>query len=178
MTSYIFHPLTDETPSATGENRVESITAQGTFGLYGEAGFSPHYVPTRFRVGKERNLDRSESFCGGEDVEDLGSKNRELHISGWLRESEISAFDDLLDSDATHDIVTPGGGWDGEVRVLDGEYEGPRSFDPFSRELLFKYSMNVLSTGRDESSSGGYGNGIVQEGTDEDDPYGVERLGF
>lgn len=147
----------------TGENSSNNGT-QTRFGLFGDPGFAPHFVPTRFSVVKERNLDRSKSFCGGEDVSDLGSKNKDIHISGWIRHSEIRSFNGILDSSDTHDLITPG--WTGQVRVKAGEYEGPQSLDPHSGESLYKYSMDVVSTGVDESES------------DDSEPEPVDEFGI
>ncbi|OYR54914.1 hypothetical protein DJ70_12860 [Halorubrum halodurans] len=46
------------------------------------------------------------------------------------------------------DLVSPG--WSGEVRVMDGEFEGPNGIDPVSRQNLFQFTLNLVSTGRDE----------------------------
>ncbi|UBF22609.1 hypothetical protein HRTV-25_gp28 [Halorubrum tailed virus 25] len=128
----------------------DTASHQSMFAIYGLDDFAPRYVPNRFSFSKERNLDRSENFCGGEDVEDLGSKNREVHISGRIRHRELTAFHNLLDTDVPVDMISPG--WSGEVRVLDGEFDGPRGRDPATNEYLYQYSLNVVSTGRDEST--------------------------
>ncbi|QRV15020.1 hypothetical protein JMJ58_19250 [Haloterrigena salifodinae] len=111
--------------------------------------FAPTYVPTRISVSKERNLNREDNFCGTEDVSDLGSKNRVVHISGVVRETELQSFGNLLNANYPLRLIAPG--WSGEIRVKDGEYEGPRAFDPRNREPLYKYSLNVLSTGKNEA---------------------------
>ena len=124
---------------------------QDMFAIYGNADFAPYYVPRRFSFSKERNLDRTENFCGNEDVSDLGAKNREMHVSGLIRETELPAFNNLLDTSDPVEMVSPG--WSGEVRVMDGEFEGPRSTDPATKQYLYQYSINLVSTGRDEMGS-------------------------
>lgn len=121
---------------------------QSAFEISGQVTFAPTYVPNRFRVKKSRNLDRQENFCGREDVSDLGAKNRELHISGYMREPEIDAFDDVVDASEPFNLVTPG--WVGEIRIGDGEYEGPNKIDPRTGDSLYKYTLDVVSTGKDE----------------------------
>jgi hypothetical protein len=133
------------------------------FGLYGEVSFSPFYVPSRMTLGKERRVDRTENFCGGEDVSDMGAKNREFHISGVLREKEIDAFNDLLDAGSEFEMVAPA--WSGEVMLEDGEVEGPKATDPQTGQWLYQYSMNVVSTGRDEAHSGHGNHGLIDDGT-------------
>lgn len=130
----------------------DTAFSQSMFAIYGLDDFAPRYVPNRFSVSKERNLDRSENFCGGEDVEDLGSKNREFHISGRILQRELVAFNNVLDTNEPFDMISPG--WSGEIRVIDGEFDGPRGHDPATNEFLYQYSLNVVSTGVDESTYG------------------------
>lgn len=110
--------------------------------------FVTEWVPTRFVWTKERNLDREENFCGHESVSDLGSKNREIRITGPMKESLIRVFNDVLDSDEPFVLVSPA--WDGEVRVRNGEIEGPTLSDPHSDEDIYKYVLNLVSTGKNE----------------------------
>jgi len=138
------------------------MSEQDTFLIDGGVTFGPAYIPTRFSIKKDRNLNREDNFCGNEDISDLGSKNREIHISGPLREDEIGAFGDLLDHNDPLGIVTPG--WGGEIRIKGGEYEGPRSIDPRSGQALYKFTLDVVSTGRDEAQGHGHENGIVDDG--------------
>ena len=121
---------------------------QTGFLILGPVTFGPYYSPGRISVTKSRNLNRQKNFCGGEDVTDLGSKNREIHVAGFLLETELDAFGSLLDNDEELDLTTPG--WSGEVMVKEGEYEGPVAMDNRTREQLYKYSLDVVSTGRDE----------------------------
>lgn len=124
-------------------------TVQSVFVLYGSATFEPFYAPDRMSVSKERDLNRQGNFCGGEDVTDMGSKNRALHVSGKFLESELSRFEVLLDNTEPLTVATPG--WEGEVMVEAGEYEGPLGVDPRKREHFFKYSLDLVSTGESES---------------------------
>lgn len=135
-----------------GRARTQNPTdpsKQSVFLLYGSATFEPFYAPARISISKERDLNRQGNFCGGEDVTDMGSKNRALHVSGKFLESELSRFEVLLDHSEALDVATPG--WGGEVMVEAGEYEGPLGVDPRTREHFFKYSLDIISTGTDES---------------------------
>lgn len=123
---------------------------QTEFAIYGPTSFTPHYIPRRFSFSKNREINRTENFCGGEDIEDLGSKNREIHISGLIRRSEVGAFNNLMDGSEPLDLISPG--WSGEVRVVDGEYEGPKSTDPMNGENLYQFTLNLVSTGKDEAN--------------------------
>lgn len=130
----------------------------GNNGIY----FAPFFSPSRVSNSKERNLHWDENFCGGEDVTDTGSKNRDIHIAGLIKESEIASFDRIVESNDPHVLVVDG--WEGEVRVKSGEWEGPVAFEPQSQERLFQYSFDFVSTGRDEAGDG-YEDGIVNDGS-------------
>jgi hypothetical protein len=132
-----------------GETPVIEPTKQSAFLLTGDVVFGPFYAPKRISVTKDRDLNRQENFCGGEDVTDLGSKNRELHFAGKLLGNELLAFEALLDNDEPLDLTTPG--WGGQIMVSGGEYEGPEGVDPRTGANFFTYSLDVVSTGRDES---------------------------
>ena len=123
--------------------------------------FAPFFAPTRISNQKERNLNREKNFCGGEDVTDLGAKNRDIHVSGVIRQSEIASFDIIVEESGVLDLVTDG--WSGEVRVAGGEWEGPVALDPQSREKLYKYSFDFVSTGFNEGGET-YENGIISDG--------------
>jgi hypothetical protein len=158
----------DETVSRILDGNDESRSStnspgQSAFLLTGDVTFGPFYSPKRISVKKDRELNRQENFCGGEDVTDLGSKNREMHISGRFLESELAAFEALLDNTEPLDLTTPG--WTGQIMVSGGEYEGPLGRDGRTRQFFFGYSIDVVSTGRDEEDGDAhYSNGTL-------DPY-------
>jgi len=151
-------PLGDGSTGTGGGRGISS--SQNVFALYGPAGIAPFYVPQRFEMGKERNLDKEEQFCDGEDVTDMGGKNREIHVSGILLDSETDAFNDLLDSGEKHELIMPA--WSGEVLVEDGNVDGPRGTDSTTREWLYRFTLNLVSTGLDET--GPSDDGIINDG--------------
>ena len=159
MVNFLHFSQTDQ----SNVSRSGSVGYQSTFLLVGSPTFGPFYVPTRFVVNKERELNEEGTFCGGENVEDTGSKNREIHISGPVLEREKDTFHDVLDANTVFDLVSPV--WSGEVRIKDGELEGPTSYDPRHGEQLFKFTLNVISTGTDEAD-GKPGDGIISDGSD------------
>ena len=126
----------------------------GRFSLRGDGRvFAPSIYPLDVVVSKERTKARNENLCEGETIDDTGSKNREILVTGLILRSELQAFDDLLDDGSAFDMLADE--WVGEVEILDGEYRA-HSLD------MYKYKMNLISTGRDES---GYtGNGIISTG--------------
>lgn len=120
--------------------------------------FGPKYFPDRIQVKRERNLNRKQNFCKGEDVTDNGAKNRDIHIKGRLVGDELEEFDELLEHDDELEMTSAT--WSGEVRLAQGEYEGPTGMDGESGDLIWEYRLDLVSTGaeyRDSSS----GNGII-----------------
>lgn len=134
-------------------------TAGASFLLTGPATLAPYYIPERISIDKERKLDKSDNFCGGQDITDTGSKNRVLHISGKLRANEVSAFNSVLNKNDPFDVVTPA--WSGEVRVEAGELEGPIGIDPMNQMMMYKYSLDIVSTGVDEGGGQVPKHGII-----------------
>lgn len=136
------------------------------FLLDGPVQFAPTYYPETIRVTKERNLNRSENFCRGEDVSDTGSKNRDIHVTGiMVGEEEKQAFNDLLDSGRTFDMSSTT--WSGEVYVSTGDYEGPTGYDARAGAQQYQYTVDLVSTAAqlrgDDSESG-----IIESPTDAD----------
>lgn len=119
------------------------------FAITGETQFTPRFFPETIRVTKERRLDRKQGVCEDEVVSDNGSKNRDIHISGRLRgEAEKQALDALGDSSDVLTVTSTT--WSGDVRIANIEYEGPVGWHPPTGELDWSYTLDVVSTGRDE----------------------------
>lgn len=123
--------------------------------------FRPRFFPDTIRVTKPRNLDRDKNFCKGEDVTDNGSKNRDIHLTGRMLGSEMNSFDNLVES--SNALTMTSASWSGEIRVAEGEHEGPNGYHPPSGDMFWKYTLDLVSTGRDERD-GGVGNGIIDDG--------------
>lgn len=127
--------------------------------------FTPFIFPERIQVTKERNLDRKQDYCAGEDVTDNGSKNRDIHITGRITNDELTSLNHLGDSDNTHTMVSAT--WSGEVRVKSVEFEGPVGWYPPANSMLWKYRVDLVSTGKDERDKAQeIEDGIISEGDD------------
>lgn len=127
---------------------------KGKFSLRGETRvFAPSMYPGDVVVSKERNKARNDNLCEGETIDDTGSKNREILVTGRILRSELRAFDELLDDGTQFDMLADE--WIGEVEVLDGEYRS-HGLD------MYRYKLNLVSTGQDEA--GGSGPGILSAG--------------
>jgi hypothetical protein len=113
--------------------------------------FTPEYYPDDFTQMKKTELSRYGGNCGGESVSVKAIKNREFHATGVLLEGEINVFQGLLDHQLEVDLLsplTPSGGM--ECYVKKGELGGQTGWDPHSRQWMFKYTLDLVSTGRDE----------------------------
>lgn len=116
--------------------------------------FAPLIYPEKVVVRKERRKSRQPGYCEGEDVADIGSKNREIDVNGVIMDYEKGAVDALLDESGDLDLVADE--WSGKVQVLDGEYERI-AYETFS------YRLKLLSTGLDEEG-GSRNSGILDAG--------------
>jgi len=132
------------------------------FVLIGDVTFGPRFFPDRIQVTKDRELDRTSNFCNGEDVSNKGAKNREIHVNGRLIGIERRALDRVADARGTFTMSSTT--WSGEVRVSTVEYEGPKGYHPPSDSLLWEYTIDLVSTGRDEVA-GTTGNGVISDGS-------------
>lgn len=119
------------------------------------AAFTPSFFPETLRERKARELDRQRGFCGGENVSDTGSKNTEFHIQGKLV-GETEKF--LCRAVAAHGqaVEMVSTLWTGEVYMKEMEMEGPVGWYPPRGGFIYEYTIDVVSSGRDEPSEGRY----------------------
>ena len=122
--------------------------------------FTPIYYPGTFRIGKNRELNRDARQCGGENISVKTIKNREAHVKGKILATEVPVFNKVMDYEGTLDLIspkTPAGGLECKIHKAElGELAG---WDPIEKEWRFEYSLDLISTGRDEHTEGD--NGIV-----------------
>lgn len=149
--------------SITIQKGSASVGSDIPFVLSGNATFAPRYLPDTFRRTKSRNLDRKENFCGGENVSDRGSENWEFHVSGPVLTIGVQFFDRIVEGGG--DLLLTSLSWSGEVKVEEAELEGPMSWDPAAQQFLWRYTLDLVSTGKDESGNENQ-TGIIDEGTE------------
>jgi hypothetical protein len=117
--------------------------------------FAPEFYPESFTQMKKKKLTRYGGNCGGESVSIKSIKNREFHVTGVLLQGEISLFQGLLDYGGKVDVLsplTPSGGM--ECYIKKGELGKQKGFDPHTRQWMFEFTMDLVSTGRDEHDTG------------------------
>ncbi|MFC6953785.1 hypothetical protein [Halorubellus litoreus] len=157
----------------TGPVSTPAGASSGTLGkteiefeLLGEnQWFAPFYPPMEPEVEKERNLSKSDSICEGQDVDDIGAKNRTITLDGYLHQYEVDNFNRLLDYGKELDMIWMS--WSGEVLVETGSVRGPVAISSETGDWLYRYTLSLVSTGTDE-----YGipdDGIVSRGDAADD---------
>jgi hypothetical protein len=115
--------------------------------------FEPQYYPERVKPSKARNLEREPNLCDGEEVTDIGGKNADLHVRGYLLDFEKSTFWDVLDHGEKFEFVSMP--WSGFVYVKSGKLEGPKGLDNQHRDWVYEYTMKLVSAGEDNSSTSG-----------------------
>ncbi|WP_372611607.1 hypothetical protein [Halomonas sp.] len=130
---------------------IEWDAGKGVAGVYS---FDPQYYPERFPQTKNKELTRNGNQCGGEDISIKAVKNVEFHIAGRALATEIPALKRLQDHTGVVDVyspISPTGGV--EAYLTNVEIDAtPNGFDPMFREWQFSYTIDLVSTGRDEYS--------------------------
>jgi hypothetical protein len=124
--------------------------------------FAPEFYPDDFSQMKKKKLSRYGGNCGGESVSIKSIKNREFHATGIVLREEIGIFNYLIDYDGKVDLIsplTPAGGM--ECFIKKGEISSQKGWDPHTRQRMFEYTLDLVSTGRDEYGTGR--NAIVTE---------------
>lgn len=117
--------------------------------------FRPVYYPDRVSVSKARNLNTEDSMCEGQYVTDSGGENRKIHVKGVVLQKNIPSFDALVDLGEPVDLLCEQGEW--EVYVEDSKLEGPRAWDGAEKSWWFDYTLDLVSSGRDENLREGFG---------------------
>lgn len=153
----------NQSPSDTGP--VSSEAGRGTpFVLQNNEQnitFAPRYFPETFRRVKERDLNRKDQFCEGENVTDQGGKNWNIHVVGRVLTQELSVYDRVAEEGK--ELLLTSLSWSGEVLVDTCELEGPVAWDPQQNQYQWRYTADLVSTGRDELGSN-FENGIISDG--------------
>ena len=123
-------------------------------------GFTPIMYPEKFTQMKERELDEYGGKCGSQNVRVKEIKNRKVHISGILAVKDVAIFNYLMDFREPVDVISPiipGSGM--ECEINEAELGNQVGVDPVTKQRLFKYTIDLTSTGKDEYE--GNNNSIV-----------------
>lgn len=116
--------------------------------------FTPEFYPKDFTQMKKKKLSRYGGGCNGESVSIKSIKNREFHVTGVLLQGELNIFQALLDFEGKVDLLsplTPAGGM--ECFIKQGELGNQKGWDPHTQQWMFKFKLDLVSTGRDENGS-------------------------
>ena len=113
--------------------------------------FIPEFYPEDFTQEKKRKFNRYGSGCDGESVSIKKEKNREFHVRGVVLRRSIPIVNTIIDENGPVDIISPltsSGGV--RCRVKKGQIGNVSGWDPIHEEWLFEYTLDFISTGRDE----------------------------
>lgn len=150
-------------PNTPSKNIAENADVSVPFILDdGTTIFAPDVFPNTLRATKERNINRSSNFCGGEDVSDQGMKNKDIHVSGYVKQDKTASVWNVVNEGALVELTSPI--WSGEVRVKETELSGPSGYDPDSQKFYFEYVFDLVSTGKDEPGGPENESGIISSG--------------
>lgn len=121
-----------------------------------EWSFIPEFYPDSFTQMKKKELERYGGKCNGESVSIKSIKNRELHATGVILEGEVEIFRALQDIGSKVDLISPltsDGGM--ECYIKQAELGEQKGWDPHNQQWMFEYTVDLVSTGRDEYASDG-----------------------
>lgn len=136
-------------PENPNEQLGFEISAPGSFWS-----FVPDFYPSDFTQSKETELKRYGGDCNGESVSIKKIKNREVHVTGKVLESEVSIFNTMMDTSGVVDLIsplTPNKGL--ECHIKQAELGNQAGVDPFTGQRVFEYKVDLVSTGKDEYGS-------------------------
>jgi hypothetical protein len=114
--------------------------------------FDPEHYPSDFTQMKKKELRRFGGNCNGESVSIKKIKNREFNISGLVLRGELNLFHAISDMEERVDLISPLLPNDSgmECYVKQGELGNEEGWDPNNRQRAFNYTLDLVSTGRDE----------------------------
>mgnify|MGYP000394376069 CR=1 FL=1 len=116
-----------------------------------DGSFVPEFYPEDLTQEKKTKLNRYGSGCDGESVSTDKTKNKEIHIRGIILKDSIPQFHKLVDETNPVDVISPlfsDGGL--QCRVKKGKLGNVSGWDPISEQWMFEYSLDFVSTGKDE----------------------------
>lgn len=137
-------------------NFPDSPTATIEFGIYSEEvdDFLPRYYPERFNVTTAKELERTAADCAGQRVSIDELKNSELHVTGKLLAKNLNSLDEIAHTTEPVEVISPvfvTGGIEALVKSVErGEIA---RYDNFAGDWLIEYTIDLVSTGRDEYES-------------------------
>lgn len=140
---------TDLSPDTSARLPFEVIAVDD-----GSISFAPAYYPDRLNWGRENELSRDPNPCGGEDVEIEHQKNTEFHAKGIVLGNQVRNLTEIINHNGELDLITPiypRGGM--EVVVKSGELGDLKGWDPLLLNWQYEYTLDLVSTGRDELGS-------------------------
>lgn len=117
--------------------------------------FTPAYYPSRLTQTRQNEVERKDTQCEGEDVYIKSMKNADIHIKGILLAKNITLFRRLVDSEEPIDLISPlaeNGGI--EAVIEQGKIGDIAGWDQKNSQWQFEYTLDIVSTGKDESTSG------------------------
>ncbi len=118
--------------------------------------FSPEFYPDRFNKVMEKELNRDGNQCQGEDVSIKNLKNSDIHATGVCFARQVPVLEEMHAHEGKVDLYTPispNGGLEAYVKKIEiGEING---WNPHEGEWMFDYTLDFVSTGRDEYGTDG-----------------------
>jgi len=153
--------LSDANAGGAGRNRYDisdrlpdSPAETIPFGVYApNVTFVPAYYPSRMSITTEKEFEKISSGCEGQEIDIKTLKNSTLHISGKVHAKDMGNINRLSQVTEPVDVLTPileGGGMEFHLESAErGQLIGYDAFPAFE-DWMFEYTLDLLSTGKDE----------------------------
>ncbi len=156
---------------------IFSVVPKDEDGFQDGTEFSPEFYPDRFNKVMEKELNRDGQQCRGEDVSIKSFKNPDIHATGVCFARQVSVVEALHEHEGKVDLYTPispQGGIEAFVKKAEiGEING---WNPHQNEWMFDYTLDFVSTGKDEYGSDGENDVVSSLLDDADGGVGSRQL--
>lgn len=147
----------------------DSATEEIGFGIYSVEGndirFQPLYFPERCTITTDKKLNKTKNGCEGQEVRIKTLKNSKVHITGLCLASEISSLRKIAETTEPIDVISETFDYGGlEVYAKKVERGDRQGWDAYAQEHIFNYTMDLVSTGKDEYEAGTTGGRFEDDG--------------
>jgi hypothetical protein len=168
----------EEEPSVNGDTVTFPVgDADRKFGFSVEGVganfvFAPKYYPDRFNVAKDRDIKGEADSCKGENLEFSMVENSRIHVKGiFLYNNSLPSFHSLVNHQPSkvtlYNSVLPNDAM--ECFIQKTQYGEQKGYDPANQDWMVSYTLDLISTGKDEPTGSDGKSGVVSEIEDEQD---------
>jgi hypothetical protein len=133
----------------------------------GAFSFSPEYYPDSWNSTKSTDTESQADSCKGENIDVNKVNNYRIHARGiFLMDRNLETFHSVTDHRGEKvEVINPLLPNEGiECIIKKAKFGEIKGWDPIHRDWQISYTLDFISTGKDDSSSTNGKNGIVDSG--------------